>query len=346
MQHDKNTGDMGDARPILRVKNLVKTYQISRRGLFGGKDENVSAVDDVSFDLNRGEILGIVGESGCGKSTLAKLIVRLIEPSSGLVEFADNDISSLSKRSLRAFRREAQIVFQDPYASLNPRFRVFDIVAESWRIFPDLVPKEERKTRAAELLERVGLDGSDLWRYPSEFSGGQRQRIGIARALSMNPQMIVCDEAVSALDVSIQAQILNLLKKLQHEMGISFVFISHDLSVVRHMADRIIVMYLGKIVEMGRCDAVYSGPAHPYTKALISSVPNRTPGSGSNERIVLEGDIPTAIDPPSGCRFRTRCWKATEVCERQPPPLADVEGTQHRCACHFPEGQTGGAPEA
>jgi peptide/nickel transport system ATP-binding protein/oligopeptide transport system ATP-binding protein len=277
-----------------------------------------------------------VGESGCGKSTLARLVTRLIDPSSGSVILDGVDITTLSGKSLREMRRKLQMIFQDPYSSLNPRHSIGQIIGDPMRI-QGIVTRANEKIEVQELMQRVGLNPEHYNRYPHEFSGGQRQRIGIARALSLRPSVIVADEPVSALDVSIQAQILNLLENLQKDLGLSYVFIAHDLSVVRHIADQVAVMYLGKIVEVGDSATVYSSPAHPYTKALLSAVPVANPSlRNSNKRIRLVGDVPSPIDPPSGCRFRTRCWKATDLCEAVEPPLqADITG--RAVACHFPE---------
>jgi len=296
----------------------------------------VQAVDGVSFSLPKGKTLGIVGESGCGKSTLARLVTRLIEPSSGSVVLDGVDITNLSGKALREMRRKLQIIFQDPYSSLNPRHSIGQIIGDPMRI-QGIVTRSNEKNEVQDLMQLVGLNPEHYNRYPHEFSGGQRQRIGIARALSLQPSVIVADEPVSALDVSIQAQILNLLENLQKDLGLSFVFIAHDLSVVRHIADQVAVMYLGKIVEVGDSATVYNSPAHPYTKALLSAVPVANPSlRNSAKRIRLVGDVPSPIDPPSGCRFRTRCWKATDLCEAVEPPL-QADATGRVVACHFPE---------
>jgi len=320
----------------LEAINLVKHFSTGSTGLLGRATNIVQAVDGVSFSLPKGKTLGIVGESGCGKSTLARLVTRLIEPSSGSVVLDGVDITNLSGKALREMRRKLQIIFQDPYSSLNPRHSIGQIIGDPMRI-QGIVTKANEKTEVQELMQRVGLNPEHYNRYPHEFSGGQRQRIGIARALSLQPSVIVADEPVSALDVSIQAQILNLLENLQKDLGLSFVFIAHDLSVVRHIADQVAVMYLGKIVELGDSATVYNSPAHPYTKALLSAVPVANPSlRNSDKRIRLVGDVPSPIDPPSGCRFRTRCWKATELCGTVEPPLqADASG--RAVACHFPE---------
>jgi oligopeptide/dipeptide ABC transporter ATP-binding protein len=320
----------------LQAIDLVKYFSTGSSGVLGRATSIVQAVDGVSFTLPTGKTLGIVGESGCGKSTLARLVTRLIDSSSGSVILDGVDITTLSGKSLREMRRKLQMIFQDPYSSLNPRHSIGQIIGDPMRI-QGIVTRANEKIEVQELMQRVGLNPEHYNRYPHEFSGGQRQRIGIARALSLRPSVIVADEPVSALDVSIQAQILNLLENLQKDLGLSYVFIAHDLSVVRHIADQVAVMYLGKIVEVGDSATVYSSPAHPYTKALLSAVPVANPSlRNSNKRIRLVGDVPSPIDPPSGCRFRTRCWKATDLCEAVEPPLqADITG--RAVACHFPE---------
>ncbi len=310
--------------PLLEVENLVKSFG------------NLRAVDGVSLQLGRGEILGVVGESGCGKSTLAKTIFGLVPATSGSVCYAGRQISGLSGAAMRQIRREIQFVFQDPYASLNPRMTVFDLLSEPWVIFPDIVPRAQWKKRVGELLERVGLNPADAGRYPHQFSGGQRQRIGIARALAMSPRVLICDEPVSALDVSVQAQVVNLLTDLRDDLGISLIFIAHNLQVVRHISDRIAVMYLGRIVETGSWDQIYDRATHPYTQALISAIPDPDP-SLAQQRILLQGEVPDPANPPSGCRFRTRCWKATDLCARESPELKIRQGTDHLSACHFAE---------
>ena len=320
----------------LQAIDLVKHFSTGSSGILGRATNTVQAVDGVSFILPVGKTLGIVGESGCGKSTLARVVTRLINPSSGSVFLDGVDITTLSGKALREMRRKLQIIFQDPYSSLNPRHSIGQIIGDPMRI-QGIVIKANEKAEVQELMQRVGLNPEHYNRYPHEFSGGQRQRIGIARALSLRPSVIVADEPVSALDVSIQAQILNLLENLQKDLGLSFVFIAHDLSVVRHIADQVAVMYLGKIVEVGDSVTVYNSPAHPYTKALLSAVPVANPSlRNSAKRIRLVGDVPSAIDPPSGCRFRTRCCKATDLCEAVEPPL-QADATGRVVACHFPE---------
>jgi peptide/nickel transport system ATP-binding protein len=320
----------------MSVNNLAKHFPITRGVLFRKRIGSVSAVDKVSFDLRRGETLGVVGESGCGKSTLAKLLVRLETPTAGRVTFEGQDIFKMSGPRLRGLRRSVQMVMQDPYTSLNPRMTVGDIVGEPFEIHPEVAPKGDRRRQVRELLDLVGLNPEHINRYPHQFSGGQRQRIGIARAVALRPRVIVCDEPVSALDVSIQAQVVNLLKRLQRELGLSYVFIAHDLSVVRHICDRVAVMYLGKIVELGTRPEIYERPTHPYTQALLSAVPVPDPTARSRRDVIrLPGDVPSPADPPSGCRFRTRCWKAQDRCAEQEPPLVLRAVEPHPCACHY-----------
>jgi len=318
--------------PVLRVENVVKWFPIKEGG------GQVKAVNGVSFELHAGETLGLVGESGCGKSTLGRTLLRLDEPTEGRVFYRGRDVFAMGRRELREVRRKIQIIFQDPYASLNPRMTVGDLVTEAWAIHRGMVPRAKHRTRAGELLERVGLDPSFVDRYPHQFSGGQRQRIGIARVLALDPEVIICDEPVSALDVSVQAQVINLLADIQADTGLSYVFIAHDLSVVRHISDRVAVMYLGKIVELGDEHDIYERPTHPYTQALLSAVPIPDPAKrDSVHRILLEGDLPSPTNLPSGCTFRTRCWKAEDVCADEVPELADHRAHGHPSRCHFAE---------
>jgi oligopeptide transport system ATP-binding protein len=324
---------------VLQAENLVKHYPI-KAGVLRRTVGHVKALDGVSFELYKGETLGIVGESGCGKSTLARMLMRLEEPTAGKLTFDGVDVYTQKGSAMRRLRRDIQIVFQDPYTSLNPRKTVGDIVGEPFEIHTDVLPKGDRRQRVQQLLELVGLNPEHINRYPHQFSGGQRQRIGIARGLALNPKVIICDEPVSALDVSVQAQVVNLLRELQAGLGLAYIFIAHDLSVVRHISDRVGVMYLGKIAEIGDENQIYSRPTHPYTQALLSAVPMPDPTlRNSREQIVLTGDVPSPANPPPACRFHTRCWKAQEICSIEEPLLvARPDGeSAHDSACHFAE---------
>lgn len=317
---------------IIKVENLRKYFPIQDPLPFKKSKQSVKAVDGVSFEVFRGETLGIVGESGCGKSTMARLINQLIRPTEGLVEFKGQDLASMGTKEIRASRRSIQMVFQNPYASLDPRKTIKQLIAEPLEIHR-VGSKQSQKERVYELLEVVGLSSYHADRYPHEFSGGQRQRINIARALALNPDVIICDEPVSALDVSVQAQVINLLKDLQKKFDLTYIFISHDLNVVRYMCDRIAVMYLGKIVEIGDYDEIYENPLHPYTKALLSAVPKESPYE-KKERILLKGDVPSPVNPPSGCHFHQRCSYAKDICKSSYPELKQT-GINQRVACHL-----------
>ncbi|HJS96381.1 MAG TPA: dipeptide ABC transporter ATP-binding protein [Solirubrobacteraceae bacterium] len=321
---------------LLEVRNLVKHFPITRGIIFQKQIGAVKAVDDISFDVKRGETLGIVGETGCGKSTTAKLLVRLLDPTSGTILFEGQDVAAGGKDELKGLHRQMQMVFQDPYSSLNPRKTVGSIIGEPFAIHGLLKGSGERRKRVQELMDRVGLNPEHYNRFPHEFSGGQRQRIGVARAIALEPKLLVADEPVSALDVSIQAQVLNLLRNLQREMGLTLIFIAHDLSVVRHMCDRVAVMYLGKVVEVAPSDELYSFPRHPYTGALLSAVPVAKPsGARRRERQLLTGDVPSPANPPRACRFHTRCPKAQELCSQE-EPLLELKSGHDLAACHFP----------
>jgi oligopeptide transport system ATP-binding protein len=323
---------------ILSVDNVVKYYPVTRGVVFRRTIGHVRAVDGVSLDLVKGETLGVVGESGCGKSTLARVVMNLEKPTSGEVRFKGQVISDLKGGELRRMRRQIQLVMQDPYTSLNPRMTVGDLIGEPFEIHPEVAPKASRRQKVQELLDVVGLNPEHINRYPHQFSGGQRQRIGIARALALRPEVLVCDEPVSALDVSIQAQVMNLLENLQNEFDLSYIFIAHDLSVVRHLSDRVAVMYLGKVVEVGTDTEIYERPTHPYTQALLSAVPVPDPSVRHTKAVIrLTGDVPSPANPPSGCRFRTRCWKAQDLCAQEVPELIVRDGAGHPSACHFAE---------
>ncbi|MFI1584966.1 ABC transporter ATP-binding protein [Embleya sp. NPDC020630] len=336
------SSDTGEV--LLKVTGLQKHFPI-RKGLFRRRAGAVRAVDGIDFEVRSGETLGVVGESGCGKSTMGRLITRLLEPTSGTIEFEGEDITRLGVRGMRPLRRDVQMIFQDPYSSLNPRQTTGTIIGAPFRL-QGVEPDGGIKKEVQRLLSVVGLSPEHYNRYPNEFSGGQRQRIGIARALALRPKLVVADEPVSALDVSIQAQVVNLMDDLQRELGLTYVIIAHDLSVVRHVSDRIAVMYLGRIVELADRELLYRAPMHPYTKALMSAVPIPDPRrrKDRSERVRLEGDVPSPIDPPSGCRFHTRCWKATWVCTTAEPPLEELRPGQ-QVACHHPENTAEQAPQ-
>ena len=325
-----------DPEVVLEVRDVKKYFPLTQGIVFKRTVGHVKAVDGVSFQLRRGETLGVVGESGCGKSTLGRLLMGLETPTDGSIKLLGREMAGLKPKEMRRMRRDIQIVLQDPYSSLDPRMTVGDIVGEPFDVHTDVLKGRDRREVVQELLEVVGLNPDHINRYPHQFSGGQRQRIGIARALGLRPKIIVCDEPVSALDVSVQAQVVNLFEKLQDEFGLSYVFIAHDLSVVRHISDRVMVMYLGKAVELGDESEIYEHPTHPYTQALLSAVPVPDPRlKGNRDHIVLEGDVPSPANPPSGCRFRTRCWKAQDICATEEPLLTVRDTSGHPSACHF-----------
>lgn len=326
---------MSEADAVLRVERLVKHFPVRRGMLLKRTVGVVRAVDGVSFDLRRGETVGLVGESGCGKSSLARTLVRLEEPTSGAVYYEGRNIYELSRSELHGLRRDMQMVFQNPHASLDPRMTVGEVINEAWRIHPTLVKKRDRSDRLAELLDQVGMCPSDASRYPHQLSGGQRQRIGVARALALNPRVLICDEPVSALDVSVQAQIVALLQEIQGSLGLSILFIAHDLAVVRHVADRVAVMYLGKIVEIGDERQIYESATHPYTQALLAAAPIPDPTARKRTRILLEGDVGDPAHPPTGCRFHTRCFKRRAECADNDPELTDRFSHGHPSACFF-----------
>ena len=330
-----NRHNTAAAEPLLQVRGLTKQFT-GRGGFRIGQSPVIKAIDGISFDVFAGQTVGLVGESGCGKSTTVRTILRLEEPTAGQTLFRGENIYDMNAAQMKRLRRRIQVVFQDPYASLNPRMTVAAIISEPWEIHRDVVPRNRQPDRVRELLESVGLRAGHAERYPHQFSGGQLQRIGIARALALEPELLILDEPVSALDLSVQAQVINLLEDLQRKMNLAYIFIAHDLSIVRHVSDYVAVMYLGRIVEFGAQEQLYNAPRHPYTRALLSAEPRMSVDGPRQERILLKGEIPSPASPPSGCRFRTRCWKATALCAEVAPQLSEIDAGR-LVACHFPE---------